>query len=393
MGLLPDAAAEAVVYLLDYLIYSRQQATEEILAPTFESFAHDGMVRVGENFRHNIPCVIPAVAALVEQQAHELGDSESRVGVVDMDSHLVAEIVERAVLAQVAVDDILNGCGDEEILLAQTQALALGMVIRGIEHLAYDLCHGVLLHGAQVIALVEGVHVYLGALCAPETQDADALAVLAGDHHIVGNGVNLLRVLYIDAVIAVLPAVDDIALEADVNALLLARNEPHLAAGEPEIGHLGLPAVNELLLEDSVFVENGVAHAEIAVGCERIEIARRETAETAVAETRVRLAVIELVELDAEILECLLHDGDEIEVIERVLERAPHEELHAHIVHALRAALFAALFKLVSALSEHIAGYHRDSLVKLLIVGLLGSDAKKMRELCGDLLLGGLLCQ
>lgn len=194
------------------------------------------MIRVGENFRHNIPCIVPAVTALVEQQAHKLGDSESRVGVVDMDSHLVAEIVERAVLAQVAVDDILNGCGDEEILLAQTQALALGMIVRGIEDLAYDLCHGVLLHGAQVIALIEGVHVYLGALCAPETQDADALAVLAGDHHIVGNGMNLLRVLYIDAVIAVLPAVDDIALEADINALLLARNEPYLAAGSQKSG-------------------------------------------------------------------------------------------------------------------------------------------------------------
>ena len=160
MGLLPDAAAEAVVYLLDYLIDSRQQAAEEILAPTFESLAHDGMVRVGENLRHNIPCVVPAVTALIEQQAHKLGDSESRVGVVDMDSHLVAYIIERAVLAQVAVDYILNGRGDEEILLAQAKALALGMVIRGIEYLAYDLSHGVLLHGAQVIALIEGVHVY-----------------------------------------------------------------------------------------------------------------------------------------------------------------------------------------------------------------------------------------
>lgn len=250
-----------------------------------------------------------------------------------------------------------------------------------------------LLHGAQVIALIEGVHVYFRALCAPETQDADALAVLAGDHHIVGNGVNLLRVLYIDAVIAVLPAVDNIALEADVNALLLARNEPYLAAGEPEIGHLGLPAVNELLLEDTVFVENGVAHAEIAVGCQSVEITRRKAAQTAVAETRVRLAVIELVELYAEILERRLHDGDEVEIIERVLERAPHEELHAEIVYALRAALLAALFKLMPALSEHIAGYHRNSLVKLLVVGLLGSYAEKVRELCGYLLLGGLLCQ
>ena len=37
--------------------------------------------------------------------------------------------------------------------------------------------------------------------------------------------------------------------------------------------------------------------------------------------------------------------------------------------------------------------YHRDSLVKLLVVGLLGSYAEKVREPCGDLLLGGLLCQ
>ena len=393
MGLLPDAAAEAVVYLLDYLIDSRKQAAEEILAPAFESLAHDGMVRVGENLRHNIPCVVPAVTALIEQQAHKLGDSESRVGVVDMDSHLVADIIERAVFAQVAVDYILNGRGDEEILLAQAKALALGMVIRGIENLAYDLRHGVLLHGAQVIALVEGVHVYFRALCAPEAQDADSLAVLAGDHHIIGYGVDFLRVLYIDAVIAVLPVIDDFAFEADIDALLLARDEPNFAAGKPEIGHLGLPAVNKLLLEDTVFIENGVAHSKISIGCKRIEIARRETAETAVAETRVRLAVIELVELYAEIFECLLHNGNEIEVIERVLERASHEELHAHIVHALRAALFAALFKLMPTLSEHIAGYHRDSLVKLLVVGLLGSYAEKVRELCGDLLLGGLLCQ
>ena len=132
-----------------------------------------------------------------------------------------------------AVDYILNGRGDEEILLAQAQALALGMVIRGIENLAYDLRHGVLLHGAQVITLVEGVHVYLRALRAPEAQNADALAVLAGDHHIVGNGVNFLRVLYIDAVIAVLPAIDNFALEADINALLLARDEPNFTAGKP----------------------------------------------------------------------------------------------------------------------------------------------------------------
>ena len=393
MGLLPDAAAEAVVYLLDYLIDSRQQAAEEILAPAFESLAHDGMVRVGENFCRNIPCIVPAIAALVEQQAHELGDSEGRVGVVDMNSHLVAYIIERAVFAQVAVDYILNGRGDEEILLAQAQALALGMVIRGIEDLAYDLRHGVLLHGAQIIALIKGVHVNFRALRAPEAQNADSLAVLAGYHHIIGHGVNFLRVLYIDAVIAVLPVIDNFALEADIDALLLARDEPDLAAGKPKIGHLGLPAVNKLLLEDSVFVENGVAHSEIAVGCECVEIARRETAETAVAQARIRLAVIELVELDAEVFESLFHDGNEIEVIERVLERASHEELHAHIVHALRAALFAALLELVSALSEHIAGYHRDSLVKLLIVGLFGSDAEKVRELCGDLLLGGLLCQ
>lgn len=120
MSLLPDAAAETVVYLLDYLIYSRKQAAEEILAPAFESLAHNRVVRVGEHLSDNSPCIVPAVAALVKQQAHKLGNGESRVGVVDMDSHLVAEIVERAVLAQVAVDDILNGCGDEEILLAQT---------------------------------------------------------------------------------------------------------------------------------------------------------------------------------------------------------------------------------------------------------------------------------
>ena len=67
---------------------------------------------------------------------------------------------------------------------------------------------------------------------------------------------DFLRVLYIDAVIAVLPVIDDFAFEADIDALLLARDEPYLAAGEPEIGKLCLPAVNKLLLEDACFISD-----------------------------------------------------------------------------------------------------------------------------------------
>ena len=75
---------------------------------------------------------------------------------------------------------------------------------------------------------------------------------------------------------------------------MLARRQPDFAAGKPEIGHFGLPAVHQLLLEDAGFIKNGIAHGRITLRGKAVQIAGGKPAEAAVAEARVGFTVIKL---------------------------------------------------------------------------------------------------
>ena len=52
---------------------------------------------------------------------------------------LVGQVVQRAVLVQVVLQDVGDGRCREEVLLAQTQDLALGVVVVGVQDLGDQL--------------------------------------------------------------------------------------------------------------------------------------------------------------------------------------------------------------------------------------------------------------
>ena len=66
--------------------------------------------------------------------------------------------------------------------------------------------------------------------------------------------------------------------------------------------------------------------------CKSVKVAGGKPAETTVAETCVRLAVIELFKLDAKSLESGFHCFCQVEIVEVVLEGTSHEKFHAKIV-------------------------------------------------------------
>ena len=76
-----------------------------------------------------------------------------------------------------------------------------------------------------------------------------------------------------DMVILLIPVFLKIALEMHLDGLLRLGIEPDLAAGEPVVGELGLPAVLELLLEDTVLIADGIAHCGIVIGSKAVKIA------------------------------------------------------------------------------------------------------------------------
>ncbi len=134
MRRVPCVGAETVVYLFDNLINSREKAFYEVFAPFFESLRHDGVVRVCDRRGNKLPSVVPAVAAFVQKNAHKLRNRECRMRVVYLNRRLFGQIFNRAVMVKMMLYYILNGRGNKEILLTQTQTFSLRVIVGGVEH-------------------------------------------------------------------------------------------------------------------------------------------------------------------------------------------------------------------------------------------------------------------
>ena len=111
---------------------ARQHAFEQSDAPLLQSLGQQGVIGVGEGFRDNRPSGIPRHLLLVDEQAHELDDSDGGVRVVELDGDFVGEICPRvARRPEMAADEIAQGTGDKKILLHEAQLLAVfGFVVR-----------------------------------------------------------------------------------------------------------------------------------------------------------------------------------------------------------------------------------------------------------------------
>ena len=146
---------EVGVDFKDDVQMARQQAAHQIDRPSFQGFAHQGVVGVRENLAAHIPCFGPRDAFFVNQDAHQLGNRQHGVGIVQVDGGFVGKVFDAGETAFVARHDVLYGCGNKEIFLFQAQfAAAVGGVVR-IED-ARDVFIAVLrTDGGSVIAAVE----------------------------------------------------------------------------------------------------------------------------------------------------------------------------------------------------------------------------------------------
>ncbi len=281
-----------------------------------------------------------------------------------MDRDLIRQIIQGFVVPQVLLQDGLHGGRYQQILLAQPQPLSLDVVVGGVEHLGDDLGHGVALQSLGIVAPGESGHIEaVGGLGGPQHQGIHRLAVVAGDIHLVGHGHDGLEVQVLDPVLAaVLPAVDA-AAEADFNGLALVGYQPPVAHVQPVIGELHLPAVHDLLLEDAELVADGVArHGQVQAGG-GVQIAGGQTAQAAVAQTRVGLHLVQVVNVHAALLQSLGEHVLQAQIIQIVTQGGAHQELHGHIVHLLALVL---LIELGAPAGQHSVDHIAERAVHLL---------------------------
>ena len=341
------------------------------------------MVGVGEHLLADAEGLVPVKAALIQQDAHHLGDGQSGVGVVQLDGDLVGQVLQRSVAGQVVLHDIADRSSGQEVLLTQAQDLALNVVVVGVQHLGDELGVGVLAHGSVVVAQREAGHIKVRGLCLPQTQLCNALSIVALHIHIGGDGHDAVVVGVLDIVEAVVPVLVDLAVKADLHSLIRVALQPHLTAGQPVVGALLLPAVHDLLLEDAVLVQDGVAGAADAGGGHAVQIAGSQTAQTAVAQTCIRLSLIDAVNADVGIGQGLLCHLVQTQIQQAGLQAAAHQELHAQVVHLLGAGANGLGLELLVVFAHHLTADQGKGAVDL----LLGSNAQIHAVLAGQLVL------
>ena len=332
-----------------------------------------------------MPGLVPAVALLVQQNTHQLGDDQGGVGVVDLDDMLPGEVAQGAVLGLVLADDGLDGGGHEEILLFQPQGLALGVVVVRVEHLGDDLGHGLLLHRFQILPPGVERHVHRqGTLGIPQPQGVGVVGLVAGDLHVPRDGQHGGVAHMLGVVDPVLPAVDDLAAETDLLRLLHLGDKPCVAQTQPVVGQLLLLAIDNLLLEDAQLVADGVAGGGNLQGSHGIQIAGGQTAQSAVAQTGVRLALEEVGGGEAHALQGLLQGVQQPQIVGVFLQGAAHEEFQRQVVD-LPLLLLPHLVAGLHAVAGHDVPQHQSAgLEHVVFAGRLHGAAEVALELTGN---------
>ena len=225
-------------------------------------------------------------------------------------------------------NDVLQRCGNEEILLAETEDLTFHMVVGGVKKLGKRFRVRVLLDRPHILTLCKELHIEVhDILCFPEAEVVDRFAAVTGDHDIVRNRLHLVVIDVCDSEAAVIPFLVDSAAETNGECLIGTGNEPAFGAGDPNIGHFYLVAFDDLLLEKTVFVAKGEACSVVIKSGQGVHEASRKTAETTVTETCIGLGVENVAGVEAQLVDRLPQLGQQIQVVGILHQAAAHEEL------------------------------------------------------------------
>ena len=154
---------------------------------------------------------------------------------------------------------------------------------------------------------------------------------VARDHVVVGDAQDAPARHPAGALGAVVVVRLGVPAEVDGDGRLRVRELPRRAQRQPVVGLLHLPAVDERLAEDAVLVADAVADAGHVHRRERVDEARREPAEAAVAEARLDLRLAQLGQVDAQRRQALLDDLVQVGREQRVVQLPAQEELRRQV--------------------------------------------------------------
>ena len=234
---------------------------------------------------------------LVDEQPHELGDGQHRVGVVELDDDLVRERLPVAVAEPEPADDVPQRAADQEILLLEPQFPAGLGAVAGIQHLGEVLRAHLRLDRLGVPAGVEQAQVerLMAGPGAPQPEDVDRLGAVARDQHVAGLAPHHLRWQPAGpqpALVVVRRL--GVAVEPDDLEVIRSGELPRVAVEGPVVGKLDLMAILEGLLEDPELIPDAVPHRRHVQGGQRVEQAGGQTAQAPVPQPGLHIQLLQL---------------------------------------------------------------------------------------------------
>jgi hypothetical protein len=349
---------------VDDLEMARQQSLEQLDRPGLQRFGQQRVVGVGQRRDRDLPGLVPAEIVQIDEDAHQLGDGEARMGVVELHRDLARQAAELAVRGKMPLDQVLQRSRDEEIFLAQPQFAARRALVVRIEEFADRFGARLLGGGADIIALVEGVEFQrVGRARRPQSQRVDVLAAPADDRRVIGDRLHGLGRMPDRAVAALVVDMLDAAAEIDVIDHFRPLQFPGVAEAEPFVRIFLLPALIDDLAEQAVIVADAVADRGDRQRRHALHEAGGEAAEAAIAERGVRLAFAQLRQRHAEIAKRDLENFQKPHVVQRVGEETADQKFQREIIDALAPGVVAALLGAEPAMHDAVAQRQRSGLV------------------------------
>ncbi|MCY1498344.1 hypothetical protein D9M68_323280 [compost metagenome] len=316
---------------------ARQQPLDERHRPAFERLRQKRVVGVGDRAAGDVPGLLEIEAVQIRQEAHQFGNGDGRVGVVQLNGDGVRQRGEVRILLQMPAQDVLQRGGGEEIFLAQPQFLAGRRRVGGVENAGQAFRLVALPQRADVVAGVEGgKQDRVDRLRRPEAKRVDTLCPPADGGRIEGRGDDAFGRLpdeTLDFLIDI-GGFDD-AAEADFVGAFAPLELPGIAVGKPGFRQFHLPAIGHLLAEEAVHVADAVAIGGHVDGRHRFHETGGETAKTAIAERRIRLEFGNDIDIDTERSERITHLVHQADIGHGVAHQPADEKFEREIVNAL----------------------------------------------------------
>ena len=297
------------------------------------------------------------------------------MSIVHVDRHKIGKVIQRRIITQMVANDGLHGRRHEEVLLLQTEHLAFHVVIRRIKHLGDGLGKRLVLGCFQIFALIEQMHIKIHrGLCAPQPDAVHRIGIVARNVHIVSKSKDGSIVFEFHFEVAVRPGFFHPAAEMHFKGFFGTGREPHVTLFQPTVGHFHLPTVHDLLLENAVIVLNGETASGIPFRGKRVHIGRRQTAQTAVSEARIRLDLFDLFQIVSEGLQSRRHLVGKPDIEKVIFQRSAGQKLHGHIKHLLVFPFMDLVFELHALTGKDVPHHHTDRFIHLCLGGVLCKD-------------------